>query len=126
VLVPLEVREEFGAGLSWLEVRPPVNVMLVTALRMHLHPGEAAAIALAVETPDCAIILDDRKARVVARQFDIPILGTIGLLLRAKRAGIIPRVTPLLDALKNQGFYLSESLRLKALSIAQEDDTDTR
>jgi len=124
VLVPPEVRDEFGSGLDWVEVRAPVNAALVAALRMHLHPGEAAAIALAVETPGSIIILDDRKARGVALQFDIPVLGTIGLLLHAKRAGIMPRVTPLFDALREHGFYLAESLRLRALSIAQEDSDD--
>jgi uncharacterized protein len=63
VLVRPEVREEFGAELDWVEVHAPINVALATALRMQLHSGEAAAIALAVETPSSAIILDDRKAR---------------------------------------------------------------
>ena len=51
VLIPPEVREEFGSEPSWIIVRPVMNMHLVQALRFRLDRGEAAAIALAAEVP---------------------------------------------------------------------------
>ena len=50
----------------------------------------------------------------------VRVIGTIGVLLRAKQEGVIPSLTPLLDALESGGFHLSEALRREAFRLALE------
>lgn len=92
---------------------------------MQIDDGEAEAIALAIIlksqtqfTP--IIILDDRKARRIAQQVGLTITGLVGVLLRAKRLGIIGAVKPILDDLNVANFRISASLYQKALQLANE------
>ena len=61
--------------------------------------GEKAAISLAIETQPERILLDDDKARRIARRYSLNPLGTLGLLLAGKQAGLIPAVRPEIDKL---------------------------
>ncbi len=119
VIVPPKVQEEFGISVAWLTVEHPQNTALVMALNQLVDAGEAEAIALALEqkTP---LVLDDRKARHVARRLGIPIIGTIGILVRAKRQGVLSSIRPQLEALKNAGFHLTPELEQEALRLANE------
>ena len=87
VVAPTTVVREFGSRPEWLEVRPVQNVALVRALRGQVDAGEAEAIALATEIAARAVLLDERRARRVAREMGVPVLGVAGLLVRAKREG---------------------------------------
>ncbi len=78
-----------------------------------------APIALAYEGSHL-LILDDREARRVARQIGVSFMGTVGMLVKAKQAGVISSLKPLLDALEVNEFYLSEGLKLEALRLAAE------
>jgi uncharacterized protein len=120
VIVPPEVAREFGASLSWLKVAAPANQTLVSALKMLLDDGEAAAIALASELGH-RIILDDLQARSVGKNLGLRVIGTIGILLKAKRAGIIPQLKPVLDDLELNGFYVGDALKKEALRLADEE-----
>jgi predicted nucleic acid-binding protein len=71
----------------------PSDVSLTSALTMLVDQGEAEAIALAVET-DSRIILDDSKARSVARNLGLAVIGTIGVLVKAKHLGVVQLVRP--------------------------------
>lgn len=119
VLAPPAVVSEFGSRPEWLTVVAPSNTGTVAALKLAVDAGEAEAIALAHERR-CRIILDDRKARAVAGQLGVPVTGTIGILLQAKKAGIIPLLLPLLDALEAHDFRVSRALRTEALRLASE------
>jgi predicted nucleic acid-binding protein len=119
IFVPPEVHREFGTSLPWLTVEEPADPALVTALKMLVDDGEAEAIALARERV-WRIILDDRQARSVARRLGISIIGTVGILMRAKRSGIIPSLKPLLSKLEANQFYVSNVLKEEALRLANE------
>jgi len=71
---------------------------LVKPLSILVDTGEAEAIALAQTMPDCIILLDDSRARRVAERLQIKQIGTVGLLLRAKRKGLIDKLRPLQNA----------------------------
>jgi predicted nucleic acid-binding protein len=66
---------------------------------MLVDDGEAEAIALAVER-DYRIALDDRQARLVGSNLGLTVIGTIGILVKAKRGGIIIALKPLLNDLE--------------------------
>lgn len=116
---PPAVVAEFGSQPEWLEVTPPKNKGAIAALELVVDAGEAEAIALAHEL-GCRIILDDRKARMAARRLGIPVTGTVGLLVNARHAGIIPALSPMLDALDANNFHISGALRAEALRLAGE------
>lgn len=119
VHAPPEVEREFGSFPEWLKIERPSNPDLVKALKVTVDDGEAEAIALAVER-QWRIVLDDLKARDLAQRMGLRIIGTVGLLVRAKSAGLVPWINPLLIKLSERGFRLSEDLKREALRLAGE------
>ncbi len=119
IVVPPKVYEEFGGSVEWLHVQAPQNAALVTTLSQLVDDGEAQALALACEL-SALLILDDRKARRWAKRLGIRVLGTIGVLLRAKNHHLIPAVRPHMEALKSAGFYLSPELEQEVLRLTNE------
>jgi predicted nucleic acid-binding protein len=132
VIVPDAVVGELAAGtaqgldlpdpnqLEWCIIRTPRNTS-VLPLMNELGAGEIAMLALALEMDDdVVVVLDDAQARFFAEKLEIPLTGTIGLLLDAKRAGLIEAVCPLLDDLHRLRFRLSKSIRQMALELAGE------
>ncbi len=95
---------------SWLRVEKASDQNLVTLLRSELDRGEAEAIALALERNAALILLDDAEGREKARLYDLPITGTVGLLLRAKREGLLGSFGDTLLKLRQSGFWMSDAL----------------
>ena len=87
---------------------------------MQIDKGESSAIALAMETPNSTLILDDIKARKIAQQLGLTYTGTIGVIIKAKLQGIIPTIKPILAKIKQTDFRLSANIELQALKEANE------
>lgn len=111
VLVPIEVREEFtGTPLSCMSVMETVkNNKQLFIDELNLGRGEAAAIALALETKNICII-DDLRARKVAIKMGIKVIGTIGILLIAEKKGFIQSAYDEVKSLQRKGFFISNVL----------------
>ena len=77
-------------------------------------------LALALERDDAVAVRDDRLARRLARTLDIPLTGTLGVLLDGKRAGFVDNLTPLIDQLQSLGFRLTPHTRRAVLELAGE------
>ncbi|MEJ5251699.1 MAG: DUF3368 domain-containing protein [Armatimonadota bacterium] len=123
LIVPPAVQREFGSLPDTFHVQSPANNDLVQALRLMLGQGEAEVIALGTElrsTEDCELVLDDWQARRVAKSFGLSTVGTIGILLRAKKEGLLEAVQPAMDVLRAHGFYISDALYRRALELAGE------
>ncbi|MEQ9377510.1 MAG: DUF3368 domain-containing protein [Imperialibacter sp.] len=82
--------------------------------------GEASAITLALEIGADLIILDDQKARYTAEKLGLQITGTLGILIKAKKKGIVSSIKPFLEKLQQTNFRLSEHLIEEALKEANE------
>lgn len=82
---------------GWMQVCPVSNIPLT--IPVQLDNGEREAIALAFETNEPKILLDELEARQVARNLELQVIGTLGILLLAKNKQIIPQLKPLLDAM---------------------------
>jgi predicted nucleic acid-binding protein len=85
-----------------------------------LGAGERAVVAYAHAHQGCIAGLDDLQARRLAEGLGLAVVGTPGVLLRAKRAGLLSTVRPLVDALNAQGFRLESNLYQDVLSLAGE------
>ena len=106
-------------GFEWITVRPPASTA-VLPLVMDLGPGETEVLALALESTDAIVILDDALARQMATTLAIRFRGSLGLLLDAKQAGLVSAIAPLLDQLQALGFHLSAETRNLILDLANE------
>ena len=121
VFAPPAVAAEVRTPLSWLRVQAVQNAAVATALKTQMDAGEAEAIALAMELGDVLLILDDKKARRVAQQLDLKAIGTVGMLLRGKRQGVIAEIKPLVLALLQADFRISEGIVREALRLSGEN-----
>ena len=132
VLVPPAVVDElsvhvFGfaqldpATIPFLEVRAPIDAALVRHLQSRLHLGEAEALALAVEVRPDAVLIDEKTGRAMAKQLGLVPLGVLGTLVKAKRAGLVPALSPLMTRLKVEvGFRISADVERRILDLAGE------
>lgn len=80
-----------------------------------LDEGELTAIALA-QARHATVLLDERRGRAVATALGLPVLGTLGLLVRARDAGLVARVRPLATALVTGGYFLAPALVERVLA----------
>lgn len=119
IMIPPEVEREFGGNFSWLQIENLTSSSLVAALRLTVDAGEAEAIALASEK-SCLLISDDKQARAAAKRLDVSVIGTIGVLVRAKQNGVVSAIKPILDDLERNNFFISRALREEALKLAGE------
>jgi predicted nucleic acid-binding protein len=135
VVVPPAVWDEVvrqGAGrpgvtevqsASWILQRDARDEELVRSLSTEVGTGEAQAITLAAQIGEgTTVLLDDRKARRIARSFGLTVIGSAGLLGLAKDRGLISAVRPLLNDLRVAGLYLSEEAARELLLKVGEAD----
>lgn len=109
------------ANAKWIRRRGIQNHALATALQASLDKGEAEVIALGEEIGADLLLLDEKSARSVAMRLQYPVLGTIGLLVWAKRRGLLSSLAAELSLLSQKGgFRVSETLYRYALQQAGE------
>ena len=121
MLIPPAVAREFGRSLpDSIEVRALSQPVGPQILGASLGQGESEALALALEIKSNLILLDDRAARRLAVALRLPLLGTLGLLLRAKNSGLIPALRPRMEALRVLPFHISSRLYDAVLKTAGE------
>ena len=87
-----------------------------------LGAGESAVLALAMDRQDAVAVLDDTQGRRCARAVGIPVIGTIGLVVRAARAGLLPAASPVLRDLRAAGLWLDDALIAEVLRRALNED----
>jgi uncharacterized protein len=96
---------------DWISVRPVLDQFKVSVFRQNIDFGEAEAIALALELRADRLLIDDAAGRAIALREGLQITGVLGILLIAKKRGLIDSVRSLLDNLINQaGFWVSDEL----------------
>lgn len=109
----------FAAG--WLTVCDVADLGAGRVLETLLGPGEAEAITLAARDGARVLLVDDARARRVARQHRLRVVGVAGVLVAAKSRGKVDEVQPLLQQLARTGYYLSEDVVAIVLTAAGED-----
>ena len=132
VCIPLAVHRELFAKhgpessrledalQSFLQVAPsPTTSPTVAKATSRLHPGEREAIALAFERK-ALLLADDRMGRNAARRLGLAVTGVVGVLLRAKEAGLLKAVRPVLIEVRQRGYWLSDEILILAARLAGE------
>jgi predicted nucleic acid-binding protein len=129
--VPDRVLAEIGArggsdpaviavgAAPWIQVVPTPPIPKEVS-DWGLDPGESAVLAVALEQPGSQAILDDLDARHCAASLGVSTQGTLGPMVVAKQLGLIPEVRPLIDQLRQAGFYMSQKLVDRILRAASE------
>lgn len=107
------------AASSWIEIEESDEDVLAP-IALLLDQGEAEALALAVGNRNATVLLDDLRARKLAKRMNLHVTGTVGLLLVAKKRGLIENVREPLVQLSEVGLHLSESLIRSVLAKAGE------
>jgi hypothetical protein len=120
VLIPRGVAVELGEPLPAWAVLVDAAPLVVAALRDSLGLGESEVIAVAAEHPGSIAVLDDERARAVARAMGVTLTGTLGVLLRARREGRLPSLSAALDTLDAAGFRMSPALKARMRELAGE------
>jgi len=77
-------------------------------------------IALGLKTPHSTLILDESKGRKTAKRLGLKVTGTVGIIVKAKRQGVIESGKEILDALEEHGFWLSQKLKAEILERLNE------
>lgn len=101
---------ETGWGNRLALVTVPVPV-----LEWGLGVGESSVIAAALQNPASVAILDDAGGRACARAVGVRVLGTLGIVLQAVRAGRLNSATPAIQDLRAAGLYLDDVLIRRVL-----------
>jgi predicted nucleic acid-binding protein len=125
-LVPPAVAREIAPTVRrppWIAVRSPAAPIDRRILSANLGRGETEAIALAVELGGHQVLVDERSGRRLAASLGLPVIGTVGLLVVAKRHGVLPTVRPSLETLRATGFFLADDVIRVVLRSAGEDET---
>jgi predicted nucleic acid-binding protein len=116
VFITQEVEKEFGFDLpEWIKVKTVQNKTQQNALKLILDEGEASSIALSLETKDSLLIIDEKKGRRIAQELNLKIIGTLGIILRAKEKGLVNSIENVLEKLENAEFWISPNLKAKIL-----------
>lgn len=130
ILLPKAVAEEIKIGvnagvnlpdldsLAWIEIREVRGSSW--PMPRDIHRGEAEVIALAGSLDDALMILDDLAARRHAQLLGLKFTGTLGVLLKAKKLGVLHSVLPVVNSLEQLGFRLATNTRREFLKLAGE------
>lgn len=85
-------------------------------LEWGLGPGETAVLAVALERAPATALLDDAAGRACAKTLRIPVIGTLGVVLRAKARALVPSAREVLEDLRACGLYIDDDVVRSALA----------
>ena len=124
IITPAEVRQELDVGLlsghsvgipDWVEVRK-LSSPITRSLFDRLDSGEAAVIQLALELEINTVCLDEIKGRRIAKDCGLSVTGSLGILGKARKLGIINEVAPFVQLAVQDGIYYDDRLIKRFLS----------
>jgi len=128
VYIPASVAHEVKIGndltADWLRLEPQNGWVVEDptpdpfVLAWDLGAGETAVLSIPSGGVEVVRVLDDRAARRCAECLSLPVVGTVGLILMAKRLGLLPTVSEALESVIRAGLFISprhlEAVRLAA------------
>ena len=117
-----EVAQEFRKNLPpWITIKSVEDQKYQSVLELEVDRGEASAIALSIESTGSLLILDDLQARKLAEKLGLRYTGTLGVIARAKREGVISSVKPIIEKIRSTNFRFSEEVFAIIIKTAGEE-----
>lgn len=105
------IAEEFGEDLpAWIKIEKISDRKYLDYLKTQVDIGEASAFAVASQFEDVLLLMDDLKARKLAKQLSLKVIGVIGILIFAKKKGKISLIKPLLEKLQETNFRINKKI----------------
>lgn len=111
---------ELRDNLDWIHIENISNEASKRMYQAKLHAGEVEVMILAQETNAELVILDDNAAKKTAKFLGLTVTGTLGVLLKAKNLGIIPSIKPIIDRIRDNGFFITDDIYNLVLNKAGE------
>lgn len=125
VAVEIQSCRTVDAAIAWMNQmgrtfvrRPAPELAELHASR--IGSGGRAVPSWAVANPGFVAVMDDAEARALAARYEVPLLGTVGVVLKLKRARLIEAVKPHLLEIRRAGGFIGDKLLREALLIAGE------
>lgn len=134
IMIPTAVVQELEVGrqggfdapdpehFEWIKVVDPLAVPSEW-LNLDLGAGELSVLALALDRPECTVLLDDMQARRIAEAAGRNVWGTLRVLIEAKSQGLIERISTHVDLLEKSGMWISDSIRHRVFALCGEEET---
>ena len=104
-----DLKGEMSASYKWMKIAVDIHIAPQVA-SWDLGQGESSVISFVMEHPDFWAVLDDREARRCSMALRCRYIGTLGIIVLAKRRGGIPSIRRYLERLKEAGLWLSDEL----------------
>lgn len=130
LIVPKGVYEEItfhkhsDCASEWIKNLNPSFIRDVKVAQMisdwNLGKGESQVLSFSWQNDKIPVVIDDKAAKKCAEVFNIKVLGTIAVLIKAKQMTLIDEVKPLLYALKANGFRISNDIVTTAIKLTSE------
>lgn len=115
VFLELSASEPFQKH-SWLTIRAVEDKEAVAELLRTLDAGESEAIVLAQEVGAELLLIDERMGRRIATERGLVITGLVGVIIEAKRRGLVEEAGPIITQLVQESrFWVDRSLIRQAL-----------
>lgn len=126
IIIPRAVFEEVTIksdaikNLSWIKILEVQDKTDRKIYQAKLHDGEVEVMMLAKEISADLLIIDDNAAKKFAKFLGFKVTGTLGILVKAKAEKIISEVSPILDKMLAEKFYISKKIKNLILKTAGE------
>ena len=108
------------SSANWIHVVKVKDRLAVNVLLDEMDLGEVETIILASELNADWVLMDEKKGRRKLTQLNIPKIGTLGILLKAKQLGLIRIIKPEIENLQKTGFSISPFVVEEVLKMAGE------
>lgn len=113
-------KKQVDNSLNWIHVEKIENQMAKSMFKAQLHDGEVEVKILAKEKNADLVIIDDANAKKHAKYLKLPVTGTLGVLIKAKRQGYIRELKPIIQEMIDKNIYISENLTKLCLEQVNE------
>ncbi|RLD77322.1 MAG: DUF3368 domain-containing protein [Bacteroidetes bacterium] len=121
ISIPNKPYSELFSKLGNVKIMDVNNRIALMILNKDLDLGESEAIVLAMENNINNILIDEQKGRRIATANGLHPIGTIGVLIQAKKMGLIKNIKSHLDKLIQNNIYISNRLYTYSLKLVGED-----
>ena len=105
---------------EWIDIEAVPDLKDRKMYSAKLHAGEVEVMILAQKMTDHLVVIDDRAARKTAEFLGLKLTGTLGVLLKAKANGLIPKVMPIIECMEAHEIFLSQNLQDKIRKLCGE------